>query len=351
MIKKTLLVFTFAIFLSASLISAAEFESTYPTLIDSSIDPSAGPVGTVFTITAQFFDTSGVVKAEAKIIRNDLFIEKVTMSLTNGSSAINGTWKAQWISTGSTGGIYHVNLTACDVLEACGEYDKVLSFGINACSDGTLPGACSPTKPKKCTESLTFENDCGDCGCPSGSVCSVDGTCMGTCDDGSLSGQCGKTKPQYCDNGNLINKCQTCGCPAGDYMCLSDGSCKVLCSDGTPDGACAEEQPKFCWGGDLIDDCTECGCPLQYSCGTDKKCFLSSCTDGTPIGECSTPPKFCDESGNIVDDYIKCPVETPGGNGENGDEGMDEEYNSQVMFITVLMIILIIVVILIIFVL
>jgi len=45
-----------------------------------------------------------------------------------------------------------------------------------------------------------------------------------TCSDGTLYGECSQTKPKYCDNGRLIDKCSVCGCPEGS-TCQADGSC------------------------------------------------------------------------------------------------------------------------------
>ncbi len=45
-----------------------------------------------------------------------------------------------------------------------------------------------------------------------------------SCNDGTVSGSCSINKPKYCDNGNLINRCSSCGCPSGT-SCQSDGSC------------------------------------------------------------------------------------------------------------------------------
>ncbi len=44
------------------------------------------------------------------------------------------------------------------------------------------------------------------------------------CTDGTLFGQCSITKPLQCSNGLLINNCQTCGCPSGQ-TCQLNGNC------------------------------------------------------------------------------------------------------------------------------
>ena len=49
-------------------------------------------------------------------------------------------------------------------------------------------------------------------------------TILPRCSDGTLYGQCSITKPKYCDNGNLIDKCSVCSCSAG-YTCQVGGTC------------------------------------------------------------------------------------------------------------------------------
>jgi len=49
-----------------------------------------------------------------------------------------------------------------------------------------------------------------------------------TCSDGTLYGQCSVTKPKYCDNGNLVDRCgapNNCGCPGGQSCNATNNSC------------------------------------------------------------------------------------------------------------------------------
>ncbi|KYK25975.1 hypothetical protein AYK26_01705 [Euryarchaeota archaeon SM23-78] len=46
------------------------------------------------------------------------------------------------------------------------------------------------------------------------------------CSDWTIYGQCSFTKPKYCDNGNLVDDCNTCGCPYG-HDCQANGSCQL----------------------------------------------------------------------------------------------------------------------------
>jgi len=47
------------------------------------------------------------------------------------------------------------------------------------------------------------------------------------CSDGTIWGQCSTTKPQLCSLGNLINKCQSCGCLSGQ-TCQAGGVCALV---------------------------------------------------------------------------------------------------------------------------
>jgi parallel beta-helix repeat protein len=47
-----------------------------------------------------------------------------------------------------------------------------------------------------------------------------------SCTDGTLEGQCSASKPYYCE-GALVESCARCGCPEG-YACKGDGTCEQL---------------------------------------------------------------------------------------------------------------------------
>jgi hypothetical protein len=66
--------------------------------------------------------------------------------------------------------------------------------------------------------------------------CTTKCTCapQTNCSDGTLYGQCSSTKPILCDNGTLIDDCLKCGCFPG-YNCQADGSCYIISFfDGDP---------------------------------------------------------------------------------------------------------------------
>ncbi len=46
-----------------------------------------------------------------------------------------------------------------------------------------------------------------------------------SCSDGTAEGNCSSTKPKYCYRSNLIDNCQECGCSSG-YVCSGNGRCE-----------------------------------------------------------------------------------------------------------------------------
>ncbi|PKP54492.1 MAG: hypothetical protein CVT90_00995, partial [Candidatus Altiarchaeales archaeon HGW-Altiarchaeales-3] len=94
-------------------------------------------------------------------------------------------------------------------------------------------------------------------------TCSTSCSSTSTCSDGTLYGQCSTTKPKYCNNGTLIDNCSLCGCDAGQDCNTTSGQCHIspsTCSDGTPYGSCSSTKPGYCDNGTLIDNCGLCGC-------------------------------------------------------------------------------------------
>jgi len=95
------------------------------------------------------------------------------------------------------------------------------------------------------------------------------------CSDGTLLGQCSATKPKYCDLGNLVNKCGTCDCPpdSGSSSCCCDGwtgvgQCYTHYSCGGS-GSCSsesvEESCSPCASGCCATSpvrCKSCGSPI-----------------------------------------------------------------------------------------
>jgi parallel beta-helix repeat protein len=50
------------------------------------------------------------------------------------------------------------------------------------------------------------------------------------CSDKTIGGECSVTKPLYCNHGSLIENCQACGCASG-FDCQSEGSCSSVQAD------------------------------------------------------------------------------------------------------------------------
>jgi beta propeller repeat protein len=88
--------------------------------------------------------------------------------------------------------------------------------------------------PLGCQDGACIEQEiiCGDGTCDAGETCqsceSDCGSCViPTCTDGTLIGECSESKPKYCNTEEiLIDDCQTCVCFSG-YDCQVGGSCTV----------------------------------------------------------------------------------------------------------------------------
>ena len=55
---------------------------------------------------------------------------------------------------------------------------SVYSIGSNSCSDGSVPGQCSLTKPLLCDSDKELVYDCSACGCGAGYYCGDSGICL-----------------------------------------------------------------------------------------------------------------------------------------------------------------------------
>lgn len=131
------------------------------------------------------------------------------------------------------------------------------------CTDGTMSGACSSTKPKVCINGALTDNST-KCGCPAGKRVAPNGLLCEfvPCVDGDINvpeGTCSAKRQKKCVNGALVNKASECGCPTGETV--QGETCGVLCSDGTKDGECSAAKPKECVNGYLLDNSVKCGCP------------------------------------------------------------------------------------------
>ena len=189
--------------------------------------------------------------------------------------------------------------------------------GASKCSDGTVYGKCSSTKPLYCSDG-TLINNCSKCGCPTNQTCNTSTNyCFNNCTDGTVHGACSLTKPKYCQNGTLLDNCSQCGCPSGQSCNATTSLCYtpivlLNCSDGTPHDSCSSTKPKYCINGTLVNNCTTCGCPTGQSCNASTNACYSiivlpqNCSDGTVSGQCSvTLPKYC-QNGTFVNNCTNC---------------------------------------------
>jgi len=216
-------------------------------------------------------------------------------------------------------GSWYCQITAYDGKNYSTNRSNTLQISEYICSDGTLSGRCSITKPNYCSNYGLVSN-CTSCGCPAGQSCNAStNACYSiivqpqNCSDGTISGQCSVTLPKYCQNGTFVNNCTACGCPSGQSCNATSNACYTPvippqnCSDGTQHGQCSATRPKYCNNGTLVNNCTNCGCPIGLSCNaTSNGCYTPTCPDGTLYNQCSvTKPKYC-QNGNLVDNCTQC---------------------------------------------
>ncbi|MBI2655949.1 hypothetical protein HYX06_06020 [Candidatus Woesearchaeota archaeon] len=92
---------------------------------------------------------------------------------------------------------------------------------------GGIPLGCDPViQPRKCValgnNQYEFVNACLECGCPSGWNCEGNGNCgapatSNQCSDGTLRGDCSNTKPLECRSNLVLSpNAGRCGCPSGE---------------------------------------------------------------------------------------------------------------------------------------
>ena len=98
------------------------------------------------------------------------------------------------------------------------------------------------------------------------------------CTDGTLYGQCSATKPKYCDNGNLVEKASLCGCSSNyeisNNQCVIKTVCQNECASIGFKG-CSDNGYQVC-GNYNNDNCLEWG-PV-ISCPAETSCMMGNCT-------------------------------------------------------------------------
>jgi len=92
------------------------------------------------------------------------------------------------------------------------------------------------------------------------------------CEDGTSYFQCSLTNLKFCEGGELVDNCGVCGCPLNSECSLSGTCVEKVCLDGTRYGSCSNKEPGFCQNGELKDVCSLCGCPENKECNKDGSC-------------------------------------------------------------------------------
>ncbi len=100
-------------------------DTASPTISNVGVNPGSGSTGTVFTISVDVSDPSGVNSVVAYIQSPDE-TNIATVTLTDPES--DGTYTGTWDSTGSSSGTYLVDIISTDSLTNSGEDDNAVTF-------------------------------------------------------------------------------------------------------------------------------------------------------------------------------------------------------------------------------
>ncbi|MHA2428042.1 MAG: PKD domain-containing protein, partial [Candidatus Hermodarchaeia archaeon] len=98
-----------------------------PTISNVSVIPSVGPIGTLFTISVDAFDPSGITSVIAHIQQPDE-IDRASIPLTDPDN--DGTYTGSWDSSGENVGPYVIDIIAKDTLNNSGEDDNTAAFSV-----------------------------------------------------------------------------------------------------------------------------------------------------------------------------------------------------------------------------
>ena len=116
-------------------------DTSPPTINNVNVNPQIGPIETIFTISVDVFDRSGVDNVVAYIQRPDE-TNIATISLTDLSG--DGTYTGQWDSSSESVGTYLIDLFARDSLSNSGEEDNVSTLTVTKISS-SITSSVSPT--------------------------------------------------------------------------------------------------------------------------------------------------------------------------------------------------------------
>jgi len=211
---------------------------------------------------------------------------------------------------------YSVNCGSCGLNDECTESKKCETS--LACSDGTPFNKCSAGKPSYC-EFGVQKNRCELCGCPSGMECGENGSCnatVNTCVDGTEYGDCSAKQSIFCDSyGTLKEDCGECGCPDGKVCSSKTGKCEseLFTDCGVLEHEACQPafKPLYCFNGKTLMSCDDCGCDNSLNCNySTGKCQRSETVrivrvsgDGTECSRrknCSVEFEFRDSENKLI---------------------------------------------------
>jgi hypothetical protein len=116
---------------------------------------------------------------------------------------------------------------SCEVNHYCNSTGQCSDLCMDECKNNSIR-CLNTTTLQTC---VLRDSGClewgGEANCPSSQACNIaTAQCQipdQTCSDGTLNGDCSSTKPMYCSSGNLISNCSKCGCGTGscqDEVCV-----------------------------------------------------------------------------------------------------------------------------------
>jgi hypothetical protein len=213
-------------------------------------------------------------------------IESINIQLVSGQTTLTG-------KVTSDRGI-PLGFVSVSIKDLPGKFDLTGSDGLYSIPDvpfGTLDVTATPSTADFLTQTKTITVSATN------NVLNFSLIGVGPCIDGTPRFTCSVDKPKFCDaNGQLLNNyCGQCGCPAG-YQCQIDGSCKKL------------EFSDCCkWDFQCVDKipASQADCPPgTVACA--QQCYpVEICPENIQLNERSVvdPVCFCGQD-IIVDDHL-----------------------------------------------
>lgn len=140
----------------------------------------------------------------------------------------------------------------------------------------------------------------------------------GACKDGTLSGSCSESKPLHCSEGVLSEDCDLCGCPSGE-LCSRDGSCQepLPLPPSQPEAYCEETWVctdwSECMGGTRFRGCVVNECVRDADVPhTSEACEMPAVPEPQPVEPETVPEPAAEEPEAIAADATEALNETFG---------------------------------------